>query len=119
MKQVTGCGVDIEEIGRVERLCRETKFLTRCFTAQERAYFFEKGMHPCHVAGMFCAKEAFYKAVGRGTFREIEIIHDEKGKPSIHLLGQLARWGEGKKFLLSISHSREYAVAQVLLLEEV
>lgn len=119
MKQVTGCGVDIEEIGRVERLIKKTRFLARCFSERERAYFLEKGLRPCHAAGAFCAKEAFYKAAGRGAFQEIEILHDESGKPYIHLRKDLAKWGDGKEFLLSISHSREYAMAQVLLLEEV
>jgi holo-[acyl-carrier protein] synthase len=66
-----------------------------------------------YFAGRFAAKEAFSKANGTGigkhlSFLDIEIISDDKGKPVIS-----KPFSEGVH--LSISHSRDYAVAQVVI----
>ncbi len=66
------------------------------------------------LAGRFSAKEAFSKAAGTGigknlSFIDIEIESDALGKPMIVKPKVHAH--------LSISHSREYAVAQVIIEE--
>jgi len=111
-------GVDIEEIPRFERLLAMPRFLARVYTENERRYILEKeALSAQRAAGMFCAKEAFSKAVGTGLsgfcLHEVEIVRDGAGKPLLMLHGRAAlRFGDAS-YSLSISHSRETAVAVV------
>jgi len=74
-------------------------------------------------AARFAAKEAAMKALGTGwgggvAWREIEIIVSETGAPGICLQGRaLRRMIEigARRAHVSLSHSREMAVAQVVL----
>lgn len=111
-------GTDIEEIARIGDLLKKGDvFLKRCFTENEISYIENKGKAEESAAGMFCAKEAFSKALGTGFsnfgFRDIEILHDDKGKPYIHPVGRLA-YMSSSDFELSISHSGNYATATVI-----
>ena len=111
-------GTDIEEIARIGDLLKKgDAFLKRCFTENEISYIENKGKAEESAAGMFCAKEAFSKALGTGFsnfgFRDIEILHDDKGKPYIHPVGRLA-YMSSSDFELSISHSGNYATATVI-----
>ena len=108
-------GVDIEMTARFERLLGKPSFMRGVYTAEERAYIESRPNRAQTAAGLFCAKEAAAKALGRGLFgllpRELEIVHDQAGAPCLCLHGA-ARDGYGKLcFSLSISHSGEYAVA--------
>jgi len=76
----------------------------------------------CYAA-RFAAKEAFFKALGTGwldgtNFNEVEIVHDENGKPELVLSGQtkvtLTSWGINK-ILVSLSHIRSIASAVVII----
>ena len=106
-------GVDIERIARFERLLNRPAFMGGVYTEQERAYIAGKGAGT--AAGLYCAKEAAAKALGRGLFgllpREIEITHAAGGAPRVRLHGSARRQYGGRCFALSISHSGEYAVA--------
>ncbi len=106
-------GVDIETIARFERLLNRPVFMDKVYTEQEREYIGRKGVQT--AAGLYCAKEAAAKALGRGLFgllpREIEIIHLDGGAPQVLLHGSARRQYEGCGFSLSISHSGGYAVA--------
>jgi holo-[acyl-carrier protein] synthase len=69
------------------------------------------------LAGRFAVKEAYSKALGTGigeeiSFQDIEVINDERGKPIIHLLKEFS---EPSTIHVSITHSRQYAAAQVIL----
>ncbi len=96
----------------------------RVFTDGERAYCDGKGVAAAQsYAGRFAAKEAFLKALktgwrGKITWQDIEIVNDGDGVPTLKITG------EGKRLLddlganrihLSISHSTEHAVAEVIL----
>ncbi len=108
-------GVDIEVSARFDRLLRTPAFVREIYTENEQSYI-QKSPHPAQTAaGLYCAKEAAAKALGRGLFgllpRELEIGHDEAGMPLLRLHGAAqARYG-GVSFALSISHSGDYAVA--------
>lgn len=120
---IVGTGIDIAEVARLEKAIASEAFLDRVYTQAEIAYCRsrQKGA-AASFAGRFAAKEAVMKALGTGmrggSFQEIEIINDELGCPRLQLCGhfqQLAQEKGAKKFWVSISHERSYAVAQCIL----
>lgn len=113
-------GVDIIEIERIERALARWggRFLKRVYTPAEVAY--SRG-RVSELAVRFAAKEAVSKALGTGmqgiSWREIEILGDERGKPLVHLHGQAQARAEylGLTELdVSLSHSCENAVAMAV-----
>jgi len=107
-------GVDIVEIARIERaIARVPGLVERVFTRREIDYCLSKpGSQYAHFAGRFAAKEAVAKAIGRSLgWREVAVENDALGKPATVLTGRAAEAVQGGKVLLSISHSRDYAVA--------
>jgi holo-[acyl-carrier protein] synthase len=64
----------------------------------------------------FAAKEAIAKALGCGlNWRDVEILTSESGAPVTRLHGEAReRLGDGRLHL-SISHSRDYAVAHAVV----
>jgi holo-[acyl-carrier protein] synthase len=115
---VTGIGIDLLEIDRLERaLRRHPRLAERVFTDGERDYAAARARPARHLAARFAAKEAVVKALGlTGGFglREIEIVAGEP--PAVRLTGRAAQAGTGAKVSVSLTHSRDYAaaVAQVL-----
>jgi holo-[acyl-carrier protein] synthase len=113
---IKGIVVDITELDRMETLINRQPRLKERILTEREILIFEKlnGRRKVeYFAGRFAAKEAFSKANGTGigkhlSFLDIEIISDDKGKPVIS-----KPFSEGVH--LSISHSREYAVAQVVI----
>jgi holo-[acyl-carrier protein] synthase len=120
VRVIASVGVDIIEIERIRRaLERHPRMAERLFTETERAYCEARGDPASHYAARFAAKEATAKAVGRWLrWQDIEVINDESGRPRIELYGEAAaraRTSGGMGVLVSLSHSREHAVACVLL----
>lgn len=116
---VLGIGIDIIEIERIDKAIKNKRFKDRVFTEHEIEYFDSRGGSPCHAAGNFAAKEAVLKALGTGlsgiAWKDIEILRDRLGKPYVILHGSaksIACAAGIREILLSISHSREYAIAQ-------
>ena len=116
---IVGVGTDILEINRISEILKKSdKFLYRVFTDEERAYLEEKSLKPESVAAFWCAKEAVSKALGTGIkgfeLKDIEILHDELGKPIVRLHNNAKllshRLGIGN-IQLSLSHAQSYAVA--------
>ena len=119
---ISGIGVDIVDISRIERLLISPRFLERVFTENERARFERVNHSPQSIAGVFAAKEAVSKALGTGfrgfNTRDIEILPDNSGSPFVHLYnGALERFSYlgGASIHISISHERNYAVAMAVL----
>ncbi|MBQ3434336.1 MAG: holo-ACP synthase [Selenomonadaceae bacterium] len=112
---ISGLGTDIIEIERVRKAVTKENFRNNVFTEIEQAYCESRGKNSAaSYAARFAAKEAFFKALGTGIFTrltDVEIVNDERGAPRIHLRGKVATLFEGKKFYLSMSHSREFATA--------
>jgi holo-[acyl-carrier protein] synthase len=123
MFMIFGIGIDILEIKRIENAVRKNpRFISRLFTNAEIEILSKKKNYYESLAGMFCAKEAFSKAIGTGfgiiKWREIEILRDDLGKPYIKLLGSTKDYFEKKcfgKIHLTISHSNENAVANCII----
>tara|TARA_Y100000815_G_scaffold149246_1_gene134964 strand:+ start:48 stop:428 length:381 start_codon:yes stop_codon:yes gene_type:complete len=113
-------GIDIIEIGRIEKIVKTytNRFLNRIYTQEELSYC--KGRYP-QLAARFAAKEAVMKALGTGTrgigWQDIEIIRTPGNPPEVLLHSRAAKRAHTiqiTQFALSLSHSREYAVASVI-----
>ena len=117
-------GIDIVEIERVEKaLQRNKKFLDKLFTKEEIDYFKSKGLKTETIAGNFSAKEAISKDLGTGirnfNFKDIEILRDKKGKPIVKTYNNLRKICIDYNVLeikVSISHSKNYAVANAIVM---
>ena len=118
---IKGIGTDIIEISRIQNSMKNPRFLEKNFTLKENEYFIKKKMHPESVAVAFCAKEAFSKALGTGisgfSHKDIEILHNESGAPYINLHNTLKELYSDKNIHLSLSHSKNYATAVVVVEE--
>ena len=113
-------GIDILEISRIEKSLSNPRFLTRLFGISEQRQFLENGAKSSFLAGNFCAKEAFSKALGTGirgfALSEVEVLRDGLGKPYFVFSGNAKQIVEeqGLNFDVSISHSDINAVASVI-----
>jgi holo-[acyl-carrier protein] synthase len=122
---IVSIGIDIVEVYRIRRTLERTpRFGQRVFTQIERDYCNGKGVASAQsYAARFAAKESFLKALGTGwrgkiTWHDIEIINNELGVPRFNLSGEALKIMQNlgaEKVHLSISHTSEHAVAQVIL----
>ncbi len=113
-------GIDIVELQRVAAALERhgPRFIDRLFTPIEAAIC--RG-RPREFAARFAAKEAVMKALGTGArgvaWREIEVLLNRRGKPLVYLHGRAQQRAKeiGLDGLdLSMSHSRQYAIAFVV-----
>ena len=113
-------GVDIIEIDRVRRVYQDygDRFLRRIYTEREAAYC--RGRAP-QLASRFAAKEATMKALGTGVrgvrWRDIEVVRGRGQAPRIELHGTARARADRlglTDIALSLSHSKEFAVASVV-----
>ena len=121
---IFGIGTDIIEVKRIKSLIEKgPKFKERIFTSREIEYCDSKRNAAENYAARFAAKEAFLKAIGMGwrrgfTFKDIEIMKDNLGKPEIRLYGKaenFIRENGISKIQVSLSHIKEFANAIVTL----
>jgi holo-[acyl-carrier protein] synthase len=124
---IIGTGIDATEIARIAEAIQRfgDRFLKRVFTDGEIAYCQGKRDFASSFAARFAAKEAAMKALGTGHSRGvfwtgIEVVR-RHGPPQLEFHGgaaaRLARMG-GTGSFLTITHSRELAIAHVLLVRE-
>ncbi|QDQ01099.1 holo-ACP synthase [Lysinibacillus fusiformis] len=115
---IKGIGLDIVEIERITKvMTRSSKFKNRILSEREQTLF---ATHSDtrkieFLAGRFAAKEAFSKALGTGIgkgcgLQDIEILRGEAGNPILYFKGELVNG------FVSITHTKQYAAAQVILL---
>ncbi len=113
-------GVDIIEIGRIQQAIERwgDRFLRRIYTDAELNLCRGK---PESLAVRFAGKEAAVKALGTGmrgiSWKDIEILAEPSGKPLVNLYGQAQEQANDlglKGLSISLSHSREYAIAFVV-----
>lgn len=101
-------GIDIVNIKRIEKIYNKfgKSFLERIFNKDEITYIVNKNYNIETIAGLFAAKEAVSKSMQTGiskiSFKDIKIYHENNSPYAVVF---------DKKFDLSISHEREYAVA--------
>lgn len=124
---VLGTGVDLVENERMREVIERwgSKFIEKVFLPCERGYCESRALPHLHYAGRFAVKEAVSKAFGTGFgphigLLDIEVVrHGVTGAPSIKLSERAqktaGRLGAGD-VLISLAHTRNYAVANALLL---
>lgn len=116
---VVGVGLDLLDISRMEDKINNSAFLNKVFTNAEQTYIAGRGkFSAASAAGIFCAKEAFMKAVGEGLsvpLREIEVCRDARGKPFLTLHGNTGDRYSDIELSLSITHTDTTAAAVVVL----
>lgn len=122
---ILGTGVDIVEIGRMRQAHERwgDRLIHRILTPAElEGLRGKKDIHP-HVSARFAAKEAFLKALGTGfargiSWHDMEVQREKGNRPFFSISGRamelLTEMG-AKKIHLSMSHERQYAIAQVVL----
>jgi len=118
MSEVKGIGNDIVEIARIRQSIERHghHFLSRLFTQKEQDYCYKFQDPAPHFAGHFAAKEAIAKALGTGfgehlAWHDVDIMHDELGKPIVHLSTTAKERFKSMQVLISISHDTHYATA--------
>lgn len=105
-------GCDILEF---ERIPQDAKFLERVLTENEKKYIEKFEQKNERIAGIFCAKEAVFKALNLQQIRyqEIEISRNENGRPLVTLYGHTNEFFKKnyQTIDLSVSHSKTVAMA--------
>lgn len=113
---IIGTGVDITEVKRLKEAIErwEGAFLKRVFTDEELKKARTHGSYYQHLAGRFAAKEAVFKALGdpQLSWHDLQIINDKSGRPVCKLL---KRKQAGVSVFISISHVKNYAVANAIV----
>jgi holo-[acyl-carrier protein] synthase len=122
---IAGIGVDLCEVERIDQAIARhgDRFLERIYTEYERAYCESKPNRMERFAGRFAAKEAAMKAIGTGwsrgvRWRDFEVTRLPGGQPIIRFHGEAQRIASAMgvtRALVTITHTRAMALAQVLL----
>ena len=117
------CGTDIIEIERVKESIENLgeKFLERVYTKKEIEYCESKKIQKYqHYAARFAAKEAVFKAISSSlqnkydiSWKDIEVLNDDTGRPYVNILKPDI---DVDDIDISISHCKDYAVANVTVL---
>lgn len=113
------CGTDIIEIARIKSSIENIgdKFLTKIYTDKEIEYCESRKVQKYqHYAARFAAKEAIFKALstrimGDYSWTDFEVLNSETGKPKVYLKTKIDNLED---IDISISHSKEFAVATVI-----
>lgn len=125
---IVSIGIDIIEVARIREVLQRTpRFVERVFTAAERAYCDERGAAAAqHYAARFAAKEAALKAFQTGwrggiSWQDVEVSALESGAPVLIFHGlvlELFKSSGATRAHLSMSHTSEHAIAQVVIERE-
>jgi len=120
---ITGVGIDVVHVKRMERWLFNSKLLERYFHPEEIASVASRGKSGAQsLAVRFAAKEAFGKALGTGlagiTLKDIVVLNKYNGKPELKLSGTardaLVKSGADRVHI-SLTHERETAIAMIIL----
>ena len=121
------CGTDIIDIDRINSSIENTgdKFIERVFTDNEIKYCeSKKNQKYQHYAARFAAKEAVFKALSWKLedkyaicWKDIEVVDDKQGRPSLNIIGM--NLNDIENIDISLSHCKEYAVANVTVLTKI
>jgi holo-[acyl-carrier protein] synthase len=120
---ITGVGVDVVHVLRLERWRRTPGLLERYFHPEELATALSRGRGASlALAARFAATEAFGKALGTGlagiTLKDIMVANQHNGRPEIKVFGSARRMLEkngATRVFISLTHERDSAIALVVL----
>lgn len=113
-------GVDLVEIKRIKNSLKNKRFIREIFGENEFLELENRNFNPQSVAANFCAKEAFLKSIGKGLgfikLKKIELLRKESGEPYLKINDDkfLMEYGKKINFSISITHTKEYALATVV-----
>ena len=122
---IYGIGIDIVSIRRIERMLERWGpfFTQRVYTPSEIVFCEGKSNPGQHFALRWAAKEAMLKALGLGLWggiklTDIEVVNDSSGRPSLKVHNQARGFLTDRSIktaFVSISHEKDYGIAQVVL----
>ena len=122
---IVGTGIDLTEVPRIAQSIERfgDRFLHRVFTEGEIRYCESKANRIERYAARFAAKEAGMKALGTGwnhgvRWRDVEVSRQPGGRPTLTFHGKAAEFAAklgAERVALSLSHTPEMAIAQVIL----
>jgi holo-[acyl-carrier protein] synthase len=122
---IVGTGIDIAEVPRIRQAIERfgDRFIQRVYTESEILYCDSKANRVERYAARFAAKEAAMKALGTGwnhgvRWRDCEVTRMPGGRPTLTFHGKAAEFAAklgAKNAALSLSHTAEQAIAQVIL----
>lgn len=117
-------GADLIEVRRIKKALNRwgDRFLNRVFSPDEVKYCKRKKAPEVCLAARFAAKEAAMKALGTGlsdnvSWKDFEVIRGPRGRPEMRLSGKIEKRMKRGKILITLSHTREHALAVALLVE--
>jgi len=120
---ITGIGIDIVDVSRMEKWRSNARLLDRYFHPDEVTAVILRGRGAAQsLAARFAAKEAFGKALGTGlsdiTLKDIMVINSYNGRPEIQVFGTaktaLEKSGANRMHI-SLTHEGDNALAMVVL----
>jgi holo-[acyl-carrier protein] synthase len=119
---IIAIGTDIAKVDRIQRVYETygRRFLQKVFTEDEARFCLSR-KHPAPaLAARFAAKEAISKCLGTGFRRGvypnlIEIMDNERSRPTVKLHGKAQEFGKDNIFHLSMSHEKEFVIAVAVM----
>jgi holo-[acyl-carrier protein] synthase len=122
--RIVGHGIDLQDMRRIEKLLSSphNDWLDGVFSDVEQADADAPPNRVQYFAGRYAAKEAVAKALGTGftdevVWLDVEVRRNPNGAPEVHLMGGAANIATSlgiTHWLVSFSHSGDYAVASVI-----
>jgi holo-[acyl-carrier protein] synthase len=121
---IIGMGIDVAEVKRIAAVIESQKerFLRRVYTPAEVEYCEQFKNRYERFAGRFAAKEAAMKALGTGwtngvRWVDLEVVRLPSGRPTLSIKGEARKIADRlgvKNIAISITHTAEQAIAQVI-----
>ena len=120
MSSIAGIGIDLIKMDRIDRAWQRhpERFPAKILGPDELRVFEARAARDRvrgvrYLATRFAAKEAIFKAVGNPnlSWHDVTILNDASGKP----ICQYKNTDIKDRLLISISHSRDYAVASAIV----
>ncbi|OGC78763.1 MAG: holo-[acyl-carrier-protein] synthase [candidate division Zixibacteria bacterium RBG_16_40_9] len=117
-----GIGVDIISVARIKKALKNKNFIGKLFTPQEVAYCRKRKNPEVYFAARFAAKEAVKKALAGKikavSWRDVEVLNNKDGSPKIDLNSSIRKKLKNQKILITLSHTKEYAIAVAFLMKK-
>ena len=107
---IEAVGIDLVDVGRIERAMRNPRFVDRVLTPNERL----RACTPEYVAGRWAAKEALRKCVDQVGWQDVEVLSGSGRAPVLRIVRHVSGL-ESRTIHVSISHERTHAVAVVVI----
>ncbi|UCG93299.1 MAG: holo-ACP synthase [candidate division WOR-3 bacterium] len=124
--EIVGIGIDAVEVSRIKNAVKKKKnFLERVYSEKEIKLSQRGKFRFEELAGRFAVKEAVFKAIKTGwrrgvTFKDVIVLNESSGAPYVTLSGKAQAVAASlgvKNIHVSISHTKELAIAMAILVK--